>query len=78
MTTDDQIKDKRIQYNINVEAAKISALSSGKINRYEYLIGEEISPSVQSIIIKKSKFTHSLLGKSFKKQTKTIEDQGEK
>ena len=31
-----------MQYNINREAAKISALSSSKINRYEYLTGEEM------------------------------------
>ena len=42
MRIDDLIKDERLQYDINTEAAKISALSSGKINKYEYLIGEEI------------------------------------
>ena len=45
MTIDDQIEDKNLQYDINREAAKISALSSGKINKYEYLTGEEILPS---------------------------------
>ena len=39
MTIDDQIKDEKLQYNINREAAKISALSSGKIYKYEYLAG---------------------------------------
>ena len=43
MTIDDQIKDEKLQYDMNREAAKISALSSGKIDRYEYLVGEEIS-----------------------------------
>ena len=43
MTTDDQIKDEKLHYDINREAAKISALSSGKINKYEYLT--EILPS---------------------------------
>ena len=47
ITIDDQIKDKKLQYNINTEAAKISALSSGKINKYEYLTGKEILPSNQ-------------------------------
>ena len=42
MTIDGQIKVEKIQYNINREAAKISALLSGKINKYEYLKGEEI------------------------------------
>ena len=37
MTTEDQIRDKKLQYDINREAAKISALPSGKIDKYEYL-----------------------------------------
>ena len=40
MTIDDQIKDEKLQYDINREAVKVSALSSGKINKYEYLAGE--------------------------------------
>ena len=39
MKIDDQIRDERLQYDINKEAAKISTLSSGKINKYEYLTG---------------------------------------
>ena len=78
MTIEDKIKDEKIQYDINREAAKISALSSGKIDKYEYLTGEEILPSNQQGIIEQAKFTYSLLGKAFEKQTKTIEDQGEK
>ena len=46
MTIDHQIKDKKLQYDINRETAKISALSSGKIGKYEYLAGEEILPSI--------------------------------
>ena len=42
MTTDDQIRDEKLQYDIDREAAKISALSLGKIDRYEYLTGDEI------------------------------------
>ena len=45
MTINDQIKDEKLRYNINREAAKISALSSGKIHKYEYLTGEDILPS---------------------------------
>ena len=78
MTIEDQIKDEKLQYDINREAAKISALSSGKIDKYEYLTGEEILPSNQQQIIEQAKFTYSLFGKVFEKQTKTIEDQGEK
>ena len=47
ITIDDQIKDKKLQYDINTEAAKIWALSSGKINKHEYLTGKEILPSNQ-------------------------------
>ena len=78
MINDDQIRDEKLQYNINREAAKISALSSGKIHKYEYLTGKEILRSNQQEIIKQAKFTYSPLGKAFEKQTKTIEDQGEK
>ena len=42
MTIEDKIKDEKLQYDINREVAKISALSSGKIDKYEYLTGEEI------------------------------------
>ena len=78
MTIEDQIKDEKLQYDINRGAAKISALSSGKLDKYEYLTGEEILPSNQQQIIEQTKFTYSPLGKAFEKQTKTIEDQGEK
>ena len=78
MTMEDQIRDEKLQYDINRETAKISALSSGKIDKYEYLTGEEILPSNRQQIIEQAKFTYSLLGKAFEKQTKTIEDQGEK
>ena len=78
MTIEDQIKDEKLQYDINREAAKISALSSGKLDKYEYLTGEEILPSNQQQIIQEAKFNYSPLGKVFEKQRKTIEDQGEK
>ena len=65
-TIDDKIKDEKLQY-------KISALSSDKIDKYEYLTGEKILPSGQSRIIEQAKFTYSPLGKAFEKQIKTIE-----
>ena len=68
MTIDDQIKYENLRYNINSEAAKISALSSGKIDKYEYLTGEEILPSDQSRRTDQEKFTYSLLSKAFEKQ----------
>ena len=78
MTINDQIRDEKLRYDINREAAKISALSSGKIHKYEYLTGKDILPSNQQQIIEQAKFTYSPLGKAFEKQIKTIEDQGEK
>ena len=78
MTIEDQIRDEKLQYDINREAAKISALSSGKIDKYEYLTGEEILPCNQQQIIEQAKFTYSPLGKVFDKQTKIIEDQRKK
>ena len=78
MAIDDKIKDEKLQYNINKEAAKISTLSSGKIDKYEVLTGEEILPSDESRIIEQAKFTYSSLLKAFEKQIKKIEDQGEK
>ena len=78
MTMNDQIKDEKLQYDINREAAKISALSSGKLHKYEYLTGEDILPSTQQQIIEEIKFNYSPLGKAFDKQIKTIQDQGKK
>ena len=78
MTIVDQIRDEKLQYDITRKAAKISALSSNKIGKYEYLTGEEILPSNQKQIIEQAKFTYSPLGKAFEKQIKTIEDQGKK
>ena len=78
MTINDQIRDEKLQYDINRKTAEISDLSSGKIDKYEYLTGKEILPSNQQQIIEQAKFTYSPLGKAFEKQIKTIEDQGEK
>ena len=47
MTVDNKIRNENLQYDINREAAKVSALSSGKIDTYEYLAGEDILPSNQ-------------------------------
>ena len=66
MTIDDQIRDEKLQYDINIEAAKISALSSNKTGKYEYLTGEEILPSNQKQIIEQAKFTYSPLEKLLK------------
>ena len=68
--------DEKLQYDISREAAKISALSSGKIHKYENLTDEDILPFNQQQIIEQAKFTYSPLGEAFDK--KTIQDQGEK
>ena len=78
MTIDDQIKDEKLQYDSNSEAAKISALSSGKIDKCEYFKDEEILSPNQKQIVEQAKFTYSPLGKIFKKPAKTIQDQGKK
>ena len=72
MMIDDQIKDEKLQYDINREAAKISASSSGKIDKYEYLTGEELLPFNQKQIIEQAKFTYSLLGKYLKNKQKQL------
>ena len=78
MAIDDQIKDEKRQYDINREALKILPFSLGKLEKYEYLTGEELLPSNQKQIIEQAKFTYSPLAKALEKQTKTIEDQGNK
>ena len=60
MTINDQITDEKLQYDINREETKISALSSGKIHKYEYLTDEDILPSNQQQIIEQAKLTYSL------------------
>ena len=78
MTINDQIRDEKLQYDINREAAKISALSSSKIHKYEYLTGEDILPSSQQQIIEQARFTYSPSAKAFEKETKIIEEKGQK
>ena len=74
MTVDDKIRHENLKYNINREAAKISALSPEKIDQYEYLTGEDILTSNQRQIIEQAKFAYSPLGKGFEKQTKAVEE----
>ena len=74
MTIDNKIRDEKMQDDINREAAKISALLSGKTDKYEYFTGKEIVPSDQRRVIGQAKFTYSPLGKSLEKGTKMIED----
>ena len=78
MTIDDKIRYEKLQYDMNREVAKISTLSSGKLNKYEFLTGEETLPSDQSRIIEKAKFNYCLLGKAFEKQTKRLKNKEKK
>ena len=78
MTIDDQIRDEKPQYDINREVAKISGLSSSKIDKYGYLTVDKILPSNQNQIIEQAKFTYSSLNKAFEKQITAIENQGKK
>ena len=57
MTIEDKIRDEKPQYDINREAAKNPAQSSGKIDKCEYLTGEEVLPPDQSRMIEYFKFT---------------------
>ena len=68
MAIDDKIRNEKLQYDINREAAKISALSSGRFDKYEYLTGEETLPSNQRQVIEQAKFAYSPLGIAFEKQ----------
>ena len=54
----------------------MSALSSGKIDKNEYLKDQNILPPDQNRIIEQSNFTYSPLRKAFENQIKAIDDQG--
>ena len=69
MATDDKVRDEKLKYDINRETAKTSA-SSGKIDKNEYLTGEEILPSNQRQIVEQAKFSYSPLEKHMKNKKK--------
>ena len=66
MTINDQIRDKKVQYDINRKAAEISVLSSVKVAKYEHLSGKEILASNQQQINKQARFTYFPFGKSLR------------
>ena len=74
MMIEDKIRDEKLHYNINREAAKISALSLHKIDKYEHLAAKEILPFKECQIVEQAKHTYSLSGKALEKQTETIEE----
>ena len=72
MTVTDQIKilDRKIkqneaQYDLDREAAKISAFSSNNLDKYEYLTGEDLD--LKPSTVEQAKFEYSPLGKIFNK-----------
>ena len=72
MTIEDQIRDEKLQYDINREAAKLSASSSGKNDKYKYLTGEEIMLSNQQEIIVKLNLLILLCGRLLKNKQKQL------
>ena len=78
MAIDDKIRDEKLRYEINREAAKISAKTLDTPYKYEYHPGEEIIPSDQKQLIEQIKFQYGPLWKALEKQTETVEDQGQK
>ena len=67
-----KIKQNEVQYDLDREAAKISALSSKNLEKYEYLTGEDLG--LKPSTVEKAKFEYSPLGmslnKTFKKKMK--------
>ena len=68
MTINDKTKGKKLQFDIKRETAKTSALSSGKIDKYEFITSD------QSRIIQQEKCTYSPLGKEFENKQKQLKD----
>ena len=68
MTIEDKIRDEKLQYDINREAAKISTLSSDKTNKYKYLTGKEILPSDPERVIEQANINILLSVKHLKKK----------
>ena len=64
-TLDDKIRANKAQYDLDRQAAKISALSSSDFEKYEYLTGEDVG--CKPDIVQKAKFEYSPLGKVFNK-----------
>ena len=78
VTPNVKIRDEKLQYEINRVTTKVFALSSDKIDKYDYMTGKEILPPQQHKIMQEAKFTYSLAVKAFEKQRKAIEKQGGK
>ena len=70
---DDKIRSNQAQYDLDTEAAKISALSSGELDKYEYLTGEDLG--YKPVVVQKTKFEYSSLGQVFNKGLEQDEKQ---
>ena len=68
MTIDDKIKDENLQYDVNKEATKMSPLLSGKVNKYEFLTGEEILQFIKVEQQKELRLQNLLSRKHLKKK----------
>ena len=77
MTIDEKIRDEKFQDDLKRKAPKISELSSGKIDIYEHLTGEEVLDSNRRQIVQQAKFTYSPLGKLLKKKRKRLKSKEE-
>ena len=73
---DDKIKANQAQYDFDREAAKISALSSKELDKYEYLTGEDLR--YKPDVIQRAKVEYPPLGEAFKKVFKKIDDKNQK
>ena len=78
MTINKKFKGVKLQCDIDRKAAKMSVLSSGKIDKYEYLTAEKVLPSGRYQLIQQAKFTYLPLGKAFEKQINTIKEHEDK
>ena len=72
MTIDGKIRYEKLQHDVSREAAKISALLSSKIDKYECLTDEEILPSDHTRVIEQAKLTYSPLGKALENKQKWL------
>ena len=71
---DDEIKANQAQYDLDREAAKVSALSSKEMDTYKYLTGEDLE--YKPGVVEKAKFEYFSLGKVFNKRLKKEDKKG--
>ena len=72
---DNKIRSNQAQYDLDRQNGKISALSSGKLDKYEYFTGEDLG--YKPDVVQKAKFEYSPLGQVFNKGLEKDEKQVE-